>query len=73
MTAPRHLVTVWDPSYAEDIMDAHLEVLLGWADRAARGEADRDDVYVWWAKLRSPNRQQPLTHTEDVLALDTQV
>ena len=54
-------------------MDAHLEVLLGWAERAARGEAEPDDVYVWWAKIRSPNRQQPLTHTEDVLALDAQV
>ena len=54
-------------------MDAHLEVLLGWAERATRAEAERDDVYVWWAKLRSPNRQQPLTHIDDVLALDAQV
>lgn len=71
-TPPRHLVSVWNPSYAQDAMDAHLEVLLGWADAWARGEAERDDVYVWWAKLRSPNRQQPLPHSEDVLGLDRQ-
>src|SRR5690606_39222983 len=32
-----------------------------------------EDVYVWWAKLRSPNRQQPLPHGEDVLALQEQI
>ena len=28
MTPARHLVTVWNPSYADDAMDAHLRVLL---------------------------------------------
>ncbi|CAN5303740.1 hypothetical protein BH23GEM4_BH23GEM4_25340 [soil metagenome] len=72
MSGPRHLVSVWNPSYAADAMDAHLACLLGWAERAAAGAAGADDVYVWWAKLRSPNRQQPLPHTADVLALDAQ-
>jgi hypothetical protein len=70
---PRHLVTVWNPSYAADAMDAHLDVLLDWSRRAVEGKAQRDDVYVWWAKLRSPNRQQPMPHKAEVLALDAQV
>ncbi len=73
MTAPRHLLSVWNPSYAEDAMDQHLRVLLQGARRAERGEIDRDDVYVWWAKVRSPNRQQPLPHVSDVLALQQQI
>ena len=73
MSAPRHLVAVWNPSYADDIMDAHLEVLLRWAEKSANGETEQDDVYVWWGKLRSANRQQPLPHIKAVLALDAQV
>jgi hypothetical protein len=69
MSTPRHLVSVWNPSYAQDAMDAHLEVLLGWAERAS-GE---DDTYVWWAKLRSGNRQQPLPHRAEILALEEQI
>jgi hypothetical protein len=70
---PSHLLTVWNPSYSDSAMDAHLEVLLGWAERRARGEADEDDVYVWWAKLKSPNRQQPLPHAAEILALQQQL
>jgi hypothetical protein len=70
---PLHLLTVWNPSYSESAMDAHLEVLLRWAERRDRGEAEADDVYVWWAKLRSPNRQQPLPHRAEVLALQAQI
>jgi hypothetical protein len=74
MTAPtRHLVTVWNPSYAADAMDAHLDVLLDWARRHAEGKAEREEVYVWWAKLRSENRLQPMPHTADILALDEQI
>src|SRR3989442_4724882 len=54
-------------------MDAHLAVLLRWAQRRERGEADPDDVYVWWAKLRSPNRMGPLPHAADVLAIEQQI
>lgn len=73
MTPPLHLVTVWNPSYAEDAMDAHLRVFLGWARKATAGELDSEDVYVWWAKLRSPNRQGPLPHAEEVLSLQDQI
>jgi len=70
---PLHLLTVWNPAYADSIMDTHLEVLLGWAEQRDRGKADDDRVYVWWAKLRSQNRQQPLPHVPDVLALQAQI
>lgn len=72
MTTPhRHLLGVWNPSYEADAMDAHVSVLLGHA-RASRERAgdEGDDVYVWWGKLRSPYRQQPLPHLEEILALD---
>jgi hypothetical protein len=68
MIAPRHLVAVWNPAYASDAMDAHLATLLEWA---AKG--DPDETYVWWGKLRSAKRQQPLPHTADVLALHEQI
>ena len=70
---PSHLVTVWNPSYSDAAMDAYLGILLSWAERHARGEADGDDVYVWWAKLRSENRQQPLPHAREILALQDQI
>lgn len=70
---PHHLLSVWNPSYAADAMDAHLDVLLAWAGRRAEGGAGDDEVYVWWAKLASANRQQPLPHRADVLALDAQI
>ena len=73
MTAPTHLLTVWNPSYVDDAMDAHLRVLLRWAERRDRGEAAPDDVYVWWAKLRSPRREGDLPHVDDVLALNEQI
>ncbi len=42
--------------------------------REAREEKrDRDDVYVWWGKVRSVNRQAPLPHLPEVLALDAQI
>ena len=68
-----HLLSVWNPSYASDAMDAHLDNLLDWSRRHAEGKAGEDDVFVWWAKVRSPNRQQPLPHKDDVLRLDAQV
>lgn len=43
---PSHLLTVWNPSYAEDALDAHPRVLLRWAERSRvdADEADPDDV-----------------------------
>lgn len=70
---PRHLVTVWNPSYAEAAMDAHLAVLLHWVAERDAGRAQPDDVYVWWAKLASPNRQGPLPHAADVTRLEEQI
>jgi hypothetical protein len=74
MTEMRHLLTVWNPSYAADPLDEHLRILLEWARRYGQGECDIEDVYVWWAKLRSANRDAPkLPHHADVLALQQQV
>lgn len=71
--APLHLLSVWNPSYADDAMDRHLEVLLRWAAARREERAEDEDVYVWWAKLRSPNRQGPIPHRADVLALQDQI
>lgn len=60
MAEPRHLVSVWNPAYAVDAMDAHLRILLQWAEQQRDGRTDEDEVYVWWAKVKSSNRQQPL-------------
>ena len=38
MTCPHYLVTVWNPSPAQDAMDEHLGVLIDWAGRAQAGE-----------------------------------
>jgi hypothetical protein len=74
MTPSRHLLTVWNPSYADDPLDAHLRILLDWAERRQAGTAPEDEVYVWWAKLRSANRDAPkLPHHADVMALQSQI
>lgn len=72
MSEPRHLFTVWNPSYSDDALDVHLSVLLEWARRHRRGAAERDDVYVWWGKIRSRNREGALPHHADVVAIDGQ-
>lgn len=69
----RHLLTLWNPSYADSIMDAHLDVLLSWAERCGPGGVEEDDLYVWWAKIKSPNRQQPLPHISEILELQQQI
>jgi hypothetical protein len=66
-TAPRHLVTVWNPAYSADALEAHLRVLLHW-DARATPDSD-DDVYVWWGKVRSSQRQQSMPHLNDIIAL----
>ena len=68
----RHLVTVWNPSYARDAMDEHLRVLREWGRRFTEGAIDEDDVYVWWGKVKSSNRQQPMAHRADALAVGDQ-
>jgi hypothetical protein len=68
----RHLVTVWNPAYARDVMGEHLRVLRHWARLSAEGAADEEEVFVWWGKVRSPNRQQPLARRADAVALNDQ-
>lgn len=72
-SATKHLLTVWNPSYASDPMDEHLRVLLDWAGKARNRQAREEDVYVWWAKIRSPNRRQELPHLADIVALQEQI
>lgn len=67
---PKHLLTVWNPSYEADALQLHLEGLLRRMQEFRSGKADADDVYVWWGKVRSSNRQAPLPHLTDVIALD---
>lgn len=74
MAEPHHLLTVWNPAYADDPLEQHLRILLEWAERWRRGECDDTEVYVWWAKVRSANRDAPrLPHHDDVLALQAQI
>ncbi|HEX6535622.1 MAG TPA: hypothetical protein VF041_13580 [Gemmatimonadaceae bacterium] len=70
MPPDRHLVAVWNPSYERDAMEEHIALLLGAAREYRAGKRDEDDVYVWWGKVRSANRQQPLPHLDEILALD---
>lgn len=70
---PHHLLTLWNPSYAEDALDQHLQVFLHWAERYRRGEVAKEEVFVWWAKLRSTNRTGALPHLGDILALENQI
>ena len=65
-----HLVALWNPSYAADALDMHAQLLLEHVRRADEGDAEWDDAYVWWGRVRSPNRQQPLEHLPQVLALN---
>jgi hypothetical protein len=50
MTPCHHLLSVWNSFCQANILDSHLNILLKWAREYAD---DRDDVYVWWAKIRS--------------------
>jgi hypothetical protein len=66
----RHLVGVWNPSYAADAMGATISLLLDNVRAFRAREIPEDDVYVWWGKVKSPNRQQKLEHLDDILAID---
>lgn len=73
MSDNRHLMTVWNPSYGDDIMDQHIAVLLEQGEKLKSGEAAIGDVYTWWAKVRSPRRRESLPHLTDILALQEQI
>lgn len=65
--APRHLLAVWNPFYADDALARHAELL-------ADSHRDvGDDAEVWWGLVRSPHRLQPLAHLDDILALDGEI
>src|SRR5205823_2476123 len=59
-----------NPTYDADAMDAHVSILLRCARELREGKRAEDDVFVWWGKVRSSNRQQPLPHLDDIVALD---
>lgn len=74
MTPPRHLVAVWNPGYASDAMDAHINLLVGRArDHRGGRLSGEDEVHVWWGRIASPRRKEPLPHLADVLELDDQL
>jgi hypothetical protein len=64
-----HLLAVWNPTYATDPLEAHLRLLLQWDARAEAEACAPDDVYVWWGKVRSSHRLQPMPHLEAIVAL----
>jgi hypothetical protein len=68
-----HLLAVWNPAYASDALDATLDLLRATVAAHRAGTIPEEDVYVWWGKVRSSNRQQALPHLEAVLALDSQL
>ena len=64
--AEHHLVTVWNPSYAADAMEQHLGLLLHLAGEYDKKAISDEQLYVWWGKVRSPNRQGPQANAEDI-------
>jgi len=74
---PRHhLLTLWNPAYRDDAMEAHLAILRDGVRRyreASRDEDAEDRVFVWWGKVRSSSRYQELPHLDQILALDTEL
>ena len=64
----RHLLTVWNPSYSDDVLDTHLAVLLKWSAECDAGRVDQDEVFVWWAKIRSKNRDGQVTGSRNCTA-----
>jgi hypothetical protein len=70
MTSVRHLVSVWNPAYASDAMSASVALLLHHVRSHRDGKREEEDVFVWWGKAKSPNRQAPLPHLDDILAMD---
>ncbi len=69
MELPRHLLSVWNPSYGTDVMESHIRILRDLARRFRDG-GDEEDVYVWWGKIRSERRQAPLPHLDEIIALE---
>lgn len=66
----RHLLGVWNPSYASDAMDAHLRLLLANIAAFRDGKIPEEEVYVFWGKVRSAQRLAHLPHLDEILAMD---
>ena len=66
----RHLLGVWNPSYAADAMDAHLRLLLANLAAHRDGAIPEEDIYVFWGKVRSSYRLEGLPHLAEILAMD---
>ena len=66
----RHLLGVWNPSYASDAMDTHLRMLLANIAAFRAGQIPEDDVYVFWGRVRSEHRRAGLPHLAEILAMD---
>jgi hypothetical protein len=65
---------VWNPSYASNAMEAHLAILLGATARFDLGQLESDeDIFVWWGKVRSPNRRQALGKLDRILAIGAEL
>jgi hypothetical protein len=68
----RHLVTVWNPAYAA-AMDETIQLLLDRARDLRAETITEDEVYVWWGKVKSSNRQQRMPHLDEVIAIDREL
>ncbi|MFN2397252.1 MAG: hypothetical protein ABR543_01200 [Gemmatimonadaceae bacterium] len=73
MSQHHHLVTVWNPSYGTDVVESHIRILRAFAEKYRAKQIDEDDVYVWWGKIRSSRRLQPLPHLDQILALESEL
>lgn len=73
MSLPRHLVSVWNPAYAANAMEAHLAVLLHRVSEWRGGRGSEGDVYVWWGKIRSENRLKASSHEEEMRTMDQEL
>jgi hypothetical protein len=69
----RHLLTLWNPAYASSALDDHLSLLLDWAERYRNGNAQDEDRYVWWGKVRSARRDAALPHLQEILDIQEQI
>jgi hypothetical protein len=64
-----HLLALWNPSYADDPLEAHLAVLLDRVRQWRAGAIPDEDVAVWWGLIKSSNRLAPLPHLDELRAL----
>jgi hypothetical protein len=54
-------------------MESHILLLRERAQRFRNSDEDEDNVYVWWGKIRSSRRQEPLPHIADILSIEDEL